>query len=97
MFFSSGRIHPVVLFVVAIFAAYLAVFLLAAFPEHDHDEQCHDQHQCTVCAWFNSLTVVLPGILAVQLCFLYFRQLFPSCRAPRISFLLPVGRAPPAS
>lgn len=89
MFFFYKRIHPFVIFVVAIFAACLALFLLAAYPGHDHDKQC------TVCAWFNGLSVVLPAVLAVQLYFLHFRQLFSSRRTPRNSFLLPDGRAPP--
>lgn len=92
MFFSYKRIHPFVVFALAIFAAYLAVFLLAAYPGHDHDQQ-----QCTVCAWFNSLSFALPALLAVQLCFLHFRQLFSSRRALRISFLFPEERAPPVS
>ena len=91
MFISYRRIHPFVVFALAIFAAYLAVFLLAAFPGHDHDQQC------TLCIWFNNLSIGMPAALAAQLCFLYFRQLFSSCRAPRNSFLLPDGRAPPVS
>ena len=92
MFSFSRSIHPLFLFALAIFAAYLAIFLLAAYPEHDHDQQ-----QCTVCAWFNSLSVVLPAVLAVQFCFLHFCQWFSSRRALRTSFLLPDGRAPPVS
>lgn len=88
---SSGRIHPVVVIVLAIFAGYLAVFLLGAFPGHDHD------HQCTVCAWFNNLSIGLPTVLVLQLYFLYFRQGFSSFHSPRSSLLLPDGRAPPVS
>ncbi len=91
MFYSRRRIHPFVVFALAIFAAYLAVFLVAAFPGHDHD------HQCTVCAWFNNLSVSLPAVLVLQLCFLYFGQGFSSFRSPRSSLLLPDGRAPPVS
>ena len=91
MFYSSGRIHPVVVFALAIFAAYLAVFLLAAFPGHDHDQQC------TVCAWFNSLSIGLPVVLVFHFCFLHFRQWYSTCRSLRTSLLLPDGRAPPVS
>lgn len=93
MFYSYRRIHPVVVFTLAIFAAYLAVFLLAAFPGHDHD---HDQ-QCTVCAWFNTLSINLPAVLVLQLCFLHFRQGLSSFRSQRSPRLLPDGRAPPVS
>ena len=98
MSFSSGRIHPVVVIALVIFAAYLAVFLLAAFPEHDHDQPCHDHDQpCAVCGWFNNLSIILPAVLVLQLCFLYFRQGFFSFRSPHYSLLLPEGRAPPVS
>ena len=98
MFYSSRRTHPSALFALAIFATYLAAFLVAAFPVHDHDHQCHDHdQQCTVCAWFNNLSVSLPAVLVLQLCFLYFRQGFPSFHSLRSSLLLPQGRAPPAS
>ncbi|MDE3258044.1 MAG: hypothetical protein OYM47_09445 [Gemmatimonadota bacterium] len=91
MFFSYKRIHPFVIFALAIFAAYLAVFLLAGFPGHDHD------HQCAVCAWFNNLSIGLPAVLVLQLCFLHFRQGLSSFRSLRSSLLLPDGRAPPVS
>lgn len=91
MLFSCRRIHPVVVFTLAIFAAYLAVFLLAAFPGHDHDQQC------AVCAWFHNLSIGLPAILVLQFCFLYLRPLFSSRRFLRTSLLLPDGRAPPVS
>ncbi|MCY3765395.1 MAG: hypothetical protein OXH06_08210 [Gemmatimonadetes bacterium] len=100
MSFSSGRIHPVVVIALVIFAAYLAVFLLAVFPEHDHDhgQPCHDHEQpCAVCGWFNNLSIILPAMLALQLCFLYFRQDFCSFRSLTSSLLLPRGRAPPVS
>ena len=100
MLFSCRRIHPVVVFALAVFTGYLAAFLLAAFPEHDHDhhQQCGDHDQlCTVCGWFNNLSISLPAVLVLQLCFLYFRQGFSSFRSPRLSLLLPDGRAPPAS
>lgn len=93
MFFSCRRIHPVVVFILAIFTGYLAVFLLAALPGHDHN---HDQ-QCTVCAWFNNLSIGLPAVLVLQLCFLHFRQGLSSFRSLRSSLLLPDGRAPPVS
>ena len=89
MFFANRRIHPFVVFALAIFAAYLALFLLSAFPGHDHD------HQCTVCAWFNNLSIGLSAILVLQLFFRHFRQGFSSFRSPRPSLLLPERRAPP--
>ena len=89
MFFSYRRIHPFVIFALAIFAGYLALFLVAAFPGHDHDQQC------TVCAWFNNLSIGLPAVLVLHLCFLYFRRGFSSFRSPRSSLLLPERRAPP--
>ena len=91
MFFSYRRIHPVVVLALTIFTGYLAVFLLAAFPGHDHDRQCN------FCAWFNNLSISLPAVLVLQLCFLYFRQGFSSFRSPCSSLLLPDGRAPPVS
>ncbi len=100
MSFSSGRIHPVVVIALVIFAAYLAVFLLAVFPEHDHDhgQPCHDhEQQCAVCAWFSNLSIIPPAVLVLQLCFLYIRQGFSSIRSSRSSLLLPDGRAPPVS
>ena len=98
MSFPSGRIHPVVVIALVLFAAYLALFLLAAFPEHDHDHPCHDHDQpCAVCGWFNNLSIILPAVLVLQLCFLYFRQGFFSFRFPHSTFLLPDGRAPPVS
>ena len=103
MFLPFRRIHPVFVFALAIFAGYLAVFLLAAFAGHDHeqpcrdhDQQCHD-HECAVCAWFGNLSIILPAVMVLQLCFLYFRQGFFSFRSPRTSLLLPDGRAPPVS
>lgn len=103
MFFSFNRIHPVVVFALAIFAGYLAVFLLAAFAGHNHEHPCHDHHQqchdheCAVCAWFSSLSIILPAVLVLQLCILYFRQGYFSFRSPHSFLLLPEGRAPPVS
>ena len=98
MLFSCRRIHPVVVFVLAIFTGYLAAFLLAAFPEHEHHQQCGDHDQlCTVCAWFNNLSISLAAVLVLQLCFLYLRQGIFSFRSPHSSLLLPDGRAPPAA
>lgn len=91
MFFSCRRIHPFVVFALTIFTGYLALFLLAAFPGHEHD------HQCDFCAWFSNLSIGLPAVLALQIWFLYFRQGFSSFRSPRSSLLLPEGRAPPVS
>lgn len=91
MFFSYRRIHPFVVFALAIFAACLAVFLLAAVPGHDHDQQC------TVCAWFNNLSFGLPAVLMLHLYLLHFGQGFSSFRSRRFSLLLPEERAPPLS
>ena len=103
MFSPFRRLHPVVVFALAIFAGYLAVFLLAAFAGHDHEQPCHDHDQpchdreCAVCAWFGNLSIIVPAALVLQLCLLYSRQVFSSIRTPRSSLLLPDGRAPPVS
>ena len=92
MFSPFRRLHPVVVFAIAIFAGYLAVFLLAAFAGHDHEQQCHD-HECAAFAWFGNLSIILPAVLVLQLCFLYFRQGYFSFRSPHSFLFLPEGRA----
>ncbi len=89
----SKRSHLSGLLVLLILGACLAAFTHVAIPGHDH----HDEQQCAVCAWLQSLMISLSTILLCQLCFVRLRRILSSRTPFHTLLLLPDGRAPPAS